>query len=71
MAAPDFHDISQREKETVAEFIKCLRHSFQLACGQDGIQPEMRNTLLHGQFEEGLKQNLIEATEVSGAMSHK
>ena len=39
--------------------------------GQDGVQSERKDTLLHGPLQEGLEQNLMEAAAVSGAMSSK
>ena len=71
MAAQDFRYMFQREGETITDFIRRLECSFQLAYGQDGIQPETRDTLLHSKLQEGLKQNMTEADVVCGVMSYK
>ena len=54
MAAQDFRHLAQKEKELVAEFIRRLERAFQVAYGRDRMSTETRDTLLHGQLQEGL-----------------
>ena len=58
LAAQDFRHTSQGDQETVADFIRRLERTFTIAYGQDGMPLETRQTLLHGQLQEGLRYNL-------------
>lgn len=49
LAAQDFRHASQREGESVSDFIRRLEQMFKLAYGQDGMSDETRGTLLHSQ----------------------
>ena len=59
----------QEEKESASTFIRRLERTFQVAYGHDRMLSETRNTLLHGQLQEGLLHELMRAPAVSGAQS--
>jgi len=42
-----------------------------VAYGQDQMSLETRETLLHSQFQEGLRYSLMKAPAVSGAQTYK
>ena len=71
MAVQDFRHLTQREGETVGDFIRRLERTFQLAYGRDGMLPETRDALLYGQLQEGLRDNHMEGPAVSGALSYQ
>ena len=71
MAAQDFRHATQRESETVSDFILRLERIFQSAYGRDGLSNETRDTLLHGQLQEGLLYELMSAPAVSGALKYQ
>ena len=71
LAAQDFRHTAQKEAESVAEFIRRLERTFKLAYGREGMSSETRDTLLHGQLQEGLKQEIMSASAVSGAQKYK
>ena len=71
MAAQDFRHISQRENESTSSFIRRLERTFQLAYGRDGMLSETRDALLCSQLQEGLRDNLMEAPAVSGALNYQ
>ncbi len=54
----------------VAEFIRRLERHFRVAYGRDGLGSKTRNALLHSQFQEGLRLELMEAPSVSGAETY-
>ena len=70
LAATDFRHTLQGDQETVADFIRTLERTFTIAYGQDGMSLETRQTLLHGQLQEGLQYNLMKAPAVSGAQTY-
>ena len=43
-----------RQSCMVANFIRHLERTFQIAYGRDGMSAETRGTLLHSQLQEGL-----------------
>ena len=55
LAAQDFRHTVQGETELVADFIRRLEHTFQIAYGRDGMSTETRDALLHSQLQEGLR----------------
>ena len=71
LAAQDFRHTSQGEKELVTDFIRRLERTFQVAYGHDRMLAETRATLLHGQLQEGLRQELMRAPAVSGAQTYQ
>ena len=70
LAAQDFRHTKQEEKEPVASFICRLERTFQMAYGHDRMSAETRDTLLHGQLQEGLLHKLMQAPAVSGAQTY-
>lgn len=52
LAAQDFRHISQGDDERVADFIRHLERTFQVAYGRDRMSAEMCDALLHGQLPE-------------------
>lgn len=71
MSAQDFHHSAQLENESVADFIRRLEKTFQVAYGRDKLKTEMQDTLLYGQLMEGLKYELVRGPSVSGAQTYK
>ena len=71
MAAQDFRHTVQGETELVADFIRRLERTFQIAYGRDGMSTETRDTLLHSQLQEGLRYDLMRGSAVSGAQTYK
>ncbi len=69
LAAQDFHHTLQKEGEAVSDFIKRLEHTFCIAYGRDAMATDIRDTLLHGQLQEGLRFELMRALAVSGAQN--
>lgn len=67
LAAQDFRHLMQGDDEKVADFIRRLEHKFKLAFGRENMSVETRNALLHGELQDGLKQELMRAPAVSGA----
>ena len=70
LAAQDFRHTSQTDEERVADFIRRLERTFNVAYGREGMSSETRDTLLHGQLQDGLKHELMRAPAVSGAQSY-
>ena len=54
LAAQDFRHTHQGASENVATFIRRLERTFQIPYGHDRMSAETRNTLLHGQLQDGL-----------------
>ncbi len=71
LAAQDFRHTSQADDEKVADFIRRLERTFNVAYGREGMSTETRDTLLHGQLQDGLKHELMRAAAVSGAIGYK
>ena len=71
LAAQDFRHASQRDKESVADFIRRLEQLFKLAYGREGMSDETRGTLLHSQLQEGLRYDIMEAPAVSGSHDYR
>ena len=59
LAAQDFRHTIQGEAEPVADFIRRLEQTFRIAYGKDSMSTETRDTLLHGQLQEGLKYTML------------
>jgi len=70
LAVQDFHYLSQGRNEVNGDFIHRLEQTFRRAYGYDKICEETRNTLMHGQLQEGLKYSLMSAPAVSGAQTY-
>ena len=69
-AAQDFRHTSQRESETVSDFIRRLERMFRVAYGRDDMSSETRDTLLYCQLQEGLRYELMKAPAVSGSSQY-
>lgn len=54
VAAQDFRHMAQPEEERVSDFIRRLEHTFHAPSGHDPMSLETRETLLHGQLQDGL-----------------
>ena len=59
VAAQDFWHTTQREAESVSNFIHRLERTFRTAYGRDKMSVETRDTLLYGQLQEGLRLQLM------------
>lgn len=64
LAAQDFRHAAQKEEESVADFIRQLEQLFKLAYGRDGMSEETRETLLHGQLQEGLRYEVMKGVSL-------
>ena len=71
LAAQDFRHSTQGEKEPVADFIRRLERTFRVAYGHDHMSVETRATLLYGQLQEGLRQELMRVPAVLGAQTYQ
>ena len=70
LAAQDFRHTRQRDAEIVADFIRRLEKTFQVAYGKDGMSSETRQMLLYSQLQEGLSDELMRSPAVSGALTY-
>ena len=66
----DFRHAAQCEGETFANYISRLEQFFHHAYGREGMADETRDTLLHGQLQEGLHYELIKALAISGSHTY-
>ena len=71
LAAQDFRHSLQKEGETVSNYIRRLESTFKIAYGRDAMAAGTRDTLLHGQFQEGLRYELMRSPAVSGASTYR
>ena len=71
VAAQDFRHATQREGESVSDFIRRLERTFRSAYGRDLMSTETRETLLYGQLQEGLRLQLMRGPAVSGARNYQ
>ena len=55
----------------MSDFIRWLERTFRIAYGRDAMSADTRDTLLHGQLQEGLQFELMRAPAVSGAQNFK
>ena len=70
LGAQEFQHISQGDHKSVADFIRSLEHTFKIAYGHTSMSQETRNTLLHGQLQDGLRYEIMKAPVVSGAQNY-
>ena len=70
LAAQDFRHALQGESESVADYIRRLERHFQIAYGSESLTTETRETMLHGQLQEGLRYDIMKSPAVSGALSY-
>ena len=71
MAAQDFRNAIQREKESVSDYITRLERSFQIAYGRELLTTETRDAFLYSQLQAGLKLTFMESPVVSGSLLYK
>ena len=71
MAAQDFRHTTQKDAETVPDFIRRLERTFRVAYGRDNLSIETRDTFLYGQLQDGLCPDLMHNPAVSGALTYK
>ena len=71
LAAQDFRHASQREGESVPDYISQIEQLYCHAYDRDGMSDETRNTLLHGQMQEGLCYEQMKALAVSGSHTYR
>ena len=70
IAAQDFRHATQKQKESVLDFIHRLEKMFRRAYGREALTTETRDALLYGQLQEGLKLEIMQAPAVSGSQSY-
>ena len=71
VAAQDFRHASQRDGEPVSDYIRRLEQLFRRAYGHEWMSDDTRDTLLHGQLQEGLCYALMTAPAVSGSRTYQ
>ena len=72
LAALDFRHITQKDTESVSDFIRRLERTFQIAFGHDLMSTETRDVLLYGKLQDGLRIDLVsKAPAISGAQSYQ
>ena len=71
LAAQEFRNALQRDKESVSDYITRLERSFQIAYGHERLTPETRDAFLFSQLQAGLKLMLMESPAVSGSLTYK
>ena len=71
LAAQDFRHAAQEESEKVNDFIRRIEKTFRRAYGHDSMLSETRDALLYAQLQEDLKNELMKAPSVSGALSYE
>ena len=59
IAGQDFHHATQRQKESVSNFIHSLEKMFRRAYGREVLTTETQDALLYGQLQEGLKLEIM------------
>ena len=70
--ALDFRHITQKETESVFDFIRWLERTFQIAFGHNPMSAETRDVLLYGKLQNGLHLDLVsKAPAISGAQSYQ
>ena len=68
LAAQDFRHMSQGTTESVADFVRRLERTFNVAYGRDHMSLETRETFLHSQLQEGLRYGCVRFTDIQGAV---
>ena len=71
VAAQDFRHATQKDSESVADFVRRLERMFRIAYGRDPMSNETRDTLLYCQLQEGLRYELMRGPAVSGATKYQ
>ena len=71
VAAQDFRHATQRDSESVSDFIRRLERTFRIAYGRDPMSNETWDTLLYCQLQEGLRYELMRGPAVSGATKYQ
>ena len=71
VAAQDFRHATQKDSESVADFVRRLERMFRIAYGHDPMSKETRDTLLYCQLQEGLRYELMRGPAVSGATKYQ
>ena len=71
LAAQEFRNAVQWDRESVSDYITRLERSFQIAYGRERLSNETRDAFLFSQLQVGLKLTLIKSPAVSGSMSYK
>ena len=59
LVGKDFWHTTQKDSESVANFIQQLEHVFQMAYRNDRMGLKMREAILYGQLQDGLHLELI------------
>ena len=71
LAAQDFRHATQRDRESVSDFVGHLERLFRIAYGRELMSVETKDMLLYGQFQEGLHLQLMRSPAVSGAKNYQ
>ena len=72
LADLDFRHITQKETESVSDFIRRLECTFQIAFGRDPMSAETGDVLLNGKLQDDLQIDLVSrAPAISGAQNYQ
>jgi len=72
LAALHFRHITQKETESVSDFIRRLEHTFQIVFGPDPMSAETTDVLLYGMLQDGFRLDPVSmAPAISGAQSYQ
>ena len=71
LAAQDFCNALQYDKESVSDYITRLKRSFQIAYGREQLSAETKEAFLFSQLQAGLKLSIMESPAVSESLSYK
>ncbi len=71
LAGQDFRHATQGETDSVADFIRRLELTFQIAFRSGVMSTETRQAILYGQMQEGLRWELMRSPNISGTTVYK
>lgn len=71
LAGQDFQHTSQGVYELVANFVRRLQRTFNIAYGWDRVIQETKEAFLFGQLQEGLRLELLRGPEVSWTLGYR
>lgn len=70
LAGQGFWHTTQCEGKLVADFVRCLKRTFHVTYGHDKMSNEMKEAILFGQLQEGLRLELLRGPAVLGALGY-
>ena len=70
LAGQGFWHTTLCEGKSVADFVQCLKRTFHVTYGRDKMSNEMKEAILFGQLQEGLRLELLHGPAVLGALGY-